>query len=75
MNAADEDLDNKLQRISTDLLADLDKALITHLRKPDGSGGTRVRSFVRAREGFAATCDVSIYQTNFGLSCERGRKC
>ncbi|KAJ4165265.1 hypothetical protein LMH87_006903 [Akanthomyces muscarius] len=58
MNAADEDLDNKLQKISTDLLADLDKALITHLRKPDGSGGTRVRSFVRAREGFAATCDA-----------------
>ncbi|OAA68967.1 small nuclear ribonucleoprotein [Cordyceps fumosorosea ARSEF 2679] len=58
MNAADEDLDNKLQKISTDLLADLDKALVTHIRKPDGSGGTRVRSFVRAREAFAATCDV-----------------
>ncbi|ATY60411.1 small nuclear ribonucleo [Cordyceps militaris] len=58
MNAADEDLDNKLQKISTDLLADLGKALITHLRKPDGSGGTRVRSSVRAREAFSATCDV-----------------
>ncbi|KAM3510098.1 hypothetical protein MY10362_000237 [Beauveria mimosiformis] len=58
MNAADEDLDNKLQKISTDLLADLDKALVTYLRKPDGSGGTRVRSLVRAREAFAAICDV-----------------
>ncbi|KAM3515255.1 hypothetical protein MY11210_001148 [Beauveria gryllotalpidicola] len=58
MNAADEDLDNKLQKISSHLLADLDKALVTYLRKPDGSGGTRVRSLVCAREAFAAICDV-----------------
>ncbi|KAJ3497046.1 hypothetical protein NLG97_g2195 [Lecanicillium saksenae] len=58
MNAADEDLDNKLQKISTDLIADLDRALVSYLRKPDGHGGTRVRSFVRAREAFVATCDV-----------------
>ncbi|KAM3559842.1 hypothetical protein MY1884_003249 [Beauveria asiatica] len=58
MNAVDQDPDNKLQKISNHLLADLDKALVTYLRKPDGSGGTRVRSLIRAREAFAAICDV-----------------
>lgn len=60
MNAADDDLDLKIQKLSSDLIVDLDKALITFLRKPDGNGGTRVRSYVRARDAFAATCDVSL---------------
>lgn len=68
MNAADEDLDNKLQKISTDLIADLDKALRSYLRKPDGTGSTRVRSYVRAREAFAATCDVSFFSQSSKLT-------
>jgi hypothetical protein len=60
MNSAEEDLDLKLQKISSDLIADLDHALARHIRKPDGSGGTRVRTYVRAREMFAATCNVSV---------------
>lgn len=59
MNTADDELDVKLQKISTDLTAELDQALVTYLRKPDGKGGTRVRSYVRARDCFTATCDVS----------------
>ncbi|KAH0597317.1 hypothetical protein MHUMG1_04694 [Metarhizium humberi] len=42
MDAPDLDFDIKLQKISGDLIADLDRALTTSLRKPDGHGGTQV---------------------------------
>lgn len=58
MDASDSDFDIKLQKISGDLIADLDRALTTSLRKPDGHGGTQVRSFVRAREIFKSTTMV-----------------
>lgn len=50
MDAPEEDLDIKLQKISGDLIADFDRALPPFLRKPDGAGGTVVRSRVRTRE-------------------------
>ncbi|KAJ4294791.1 hypothetical protein N0V88_005025 [Collariella sp. IMI 366227] len=46
MDAPEEDLDIKLQKISSDLIADFDKSLPHFLRKPDGA----VRSRVRTRE-------------------------
>ncbi|PNY25556.1 Tubulin-specific chaperone D [Tolypocladium capitatum] len=55
MDAPEADGDVKLQKISADLIADLDRSLTTFLRKPDGRGGTRIRSFVRARETFLST--------------------
>ncbi|KHN94180.1 beta-tubulin cofactor d [Metarhizium album ARSEF 1941] len=63
MDAPDSEFDVKLQKISGDLIADLDRALTTSLRKPDGRGGTRVRSFVRARETFKSTTTIlDMYQ-------------
>ncbi|KAG8422632.1 hypothetical protein J3459_010198 [Metarhizium acridum] len=63
MDAPDSDLDVKLHKISGDLIADLDRALTTSLRKPDGHGGTQVRSFVRAREIFKSTTTIlDMYQ-------------
>ncbi|EXV01678.1 tubulin binding cofactor D family protein [Metarhizium robertsii] len=63
MDAPDSDFDIKLQKISGDLIADLDRALTTSLRKPDGHGGTQVRSFVRAREIFKSTTMIlDMYQ-------------
>lgn len=59
MDAPEADFDVKLQKISADLIADLDRSLTTFLRKPDGQGGTRIRSFVRARETFLSTTAVS----------------
>jgi hypothetical protein len=50
MDAPEEDLDIKLQKISSDLIAEFDKSLQPFLRKPDGAGGSRVRSRVRSRE-------------------------
>jgi len=50
MNAAEEDLDIKLQKISGDFIEAFDKALPDLLRKSDGDGGTRVRSVVRSRD-------------------------
>ncbi|POR31903.1 Tubulin-specific chaperone D [Tolypocladium paradoxum] len=55
MDVPEADCDVKLQKISADLIADLDRSLTTVLRKPDGQGGTRIRSFVRARETFMST--------------------
>ncbi|KAF5123574.1 Tubulin-specific chaperone D [Metarhizium anisopliae] len=43
MDAPDSDFDIKLQKISGDLIADLDRALTTSLRKPDGHGGTQFK--------------------------------
>ncbi|TWU76628.1 hypothetical protein ED733_008233 [Metarhizium rileyi] len=63
MDAPDSEFDVKLQKISSDLITDLDRALTTSLRKPDGHGGTRVRSFVRARETFKSTTMIlDMYQ-------------
>jgi len=52
MDAPEEDLDIKLQKISGDLITDLDKSLQSFLRRPkqDGAGGSSVRSRVRTRE-------------------------
>ncbi|KAL0471618.1 tubulin folding cofactor D C terminal domain-containing protein [Neurospora intermedia] len=50
MDAPEDDLDIKLQKISNDLIADFDTSLIPFLRKQNGSGGTVVRSRVRSRE-------------------------
>jgi hypothetical protein len=49
MDAPEEDLDVKLQKISGDLIADFDKSLHPFLRKQDVAGGA-VRSRVRTRE-------------------------
>ncbi|KAK4099368.1 hypothetical protein N658DRAFT_430041 [Parathielavia hyrcaniae] len=50
MDAPEEDLDIKLQRISADLIAEFDKSLGPFLRKQDGAGRSAVRSRVRTRE-------------------------
>ncbi|KAL2024589.1 hypothetical protein VTK56DRAFT_7632 [Thermocarpiscus australiensis] len=50
MDAPEEDLDIKLQKISGDLIADFDKSLPSFLKRQDGAGGTLVRSRVRSRE-------------------------
>lgn len=62
MDATDTDFDIKLQKISGDLIADLDRALTTAFRKPDGHGGTQVRLFVKARDIFKSTTDVSLFR-------------
>ena len=56
MDAPEEDLDIKLQKISGDLLADFDKSLPVLLRKPDGS----LRSRVRVHETYRLTSQVNI---------------
>ncbi|KAJ4421829.1 hypothetical protein N0V82_003528 [Gnomoniopsis sp. IMI 355080] len=50
MDAPEDDLDIKLQKVSSELIATFDQRLANLLRKPDGSGGSRVRSRVRVRE-------------------------
>lgn len=50
MDAPEDDLDIKLQRISSDLIVDFDRSLQPFLRKPDNAVGSRVRSRVRSRE-------------------------
>ena len=55
MDAPEEDLDIKLQKISADLIADLDKSLGPFLRTPkqqqqQHDGKKPVRSRVRTRE-------------------------
>ncbi|KAF4435831.1 hypothetical protein F53441_13426 [Fusarium austroafricanum] len=55
MDAPEADIDIKLQKISADLLGDFDRSLPNFLWKPDGHGGTRVRSRVRAKEIFRLT--------------------
>ena len=46
MDAPEADFDIKLQKISADLLEDFDRSLPHFLWKPDGHGGTRIRSRV-----------------------------
>uniref|UniRef100_A0A0D2XWE0 Uncharacterized protein n=1 Tax=Fusarium oxysporum (strain Fo5176) TaxID=660025 RepID=A0A0D2XWE0_FUSOF len=55
MDVPEADFDIKLQKISADLLGDFDRSLPSFLWKPDGHGGTRVRSRVRAKEIFRLT--------------------
>ena len=50
MDAAEDDRDIKLQKLSVDFIAEFDKALTPFLRKPDGAGGSRLRSRVRVHE-------------------------
>ncbi|PSS02274.1 tubulin folding cofactor D C terminal-domain-containing protein [Coniella lustricola] len=52
MDAAEEELDIKLQKVSSELISAFDQRLGPFLRKPDGAGGLRLRSRVRAREAF-----------------------
>lgn len=59
MDAPEEDLDIKLQRVSGELIAAFDQRLKAFLWKPDGSGASRVRSRVRAREAFHLMSNVS----------------
>lgn len=58
MDAPEDDLDIKLQKISGDLIADFDRSLGKFLRRPqDGT----VRSRVRSRETERLVSNVSIY--------------
>ncbi|KYK59396.1 hypothetical protein DCS_00526 [Drechmeria coniospora] len=58
MDAPEAELDVKLQKISADLLVDLDGAITSLPRKADGHGGMRIRSFVRVSETLDATTAV-----------------
>lgn len=59
MDAPEDDLDIKLQRVSSELIATFDQRLEKFLRKPDGLGGVRIRSRVRAREASYLMSNVS----------------
>ncbi|KAJ4389901.1 hypothetical protein N0V93_007373 [Gnomoniopsis smithogilvyi] len=50
MDAPEDDLDIKLQKVSSELIASFDQRLGKLLRKSYGLGGSRVRSRVRVRE-------------------------
>jgi hypothetical protein len=61
MDAPEDDLDIKLQKISGDLIADFDKSLGPFLRKQDGAAGPgAVRSRVRTRETDRLVSSVSL---------------
>ena len=60
MDAAEFDLDIKLQKVSGELIADFDRSLRSLLRKADGGGSPRIRSWVRAHEVFRLTGSVRI---------------
>lgn len=63
MDAPEDDLDIKLQKISSDLIADFDKSLLPFLRKPNvvgGGGAGAVRSWVRTRETERLVSSVSL---------------
>lgn len=57
MDAHEDDSDVKLQKISTDLIADFSRSLPLFLRKPDGQ---TLRSRVRTSETQRLTSSVSI---------------
>ena len=65
MDAPEADIDIKLQKISADLISEFDRFLPKFLRKPDGNGGSRVRSRVRARELNWVTATVSCFHLLF----------
>lgn len=50
MDAPEDDLDIKLQRVSGELIAAFDQRLKSLFWKTDASGVARIRSRVRARE-------------------------
>ncbi|KAK5998630.1 Tubulin-specific chaperone D-like protein [Cladobotryum mycophilum] len=58
MDATETDSDVQLYKHSKDLVKDLDHGIATHLRKPDGQGGTRLRPWVRLRDALKDTCSV-----------------
>ncbi len=58
MDAPEDDLDVKLQRISSDLLGDFDRSLPALLRKSNGS----VRTRATWRETGRLTSSVSTYR-------------
>lgn len=59
MDAPEDDLDIKLQKVSSELIATFDQRLEKFLRKPDGLGGFRIRSRVRVREAHYLMSNVS----------------
>lgn len=61
MDVPEADFDIKLQKISADLIAELDTLLPNLILKPDGLGGDgkKVRSRVRARELYSLIHSVS----------------
>lgn len=59
MDAPEEDLDIKLQKISSELITAFDQRLGNFLRKSDGLEGPRVRSRVRVREASHLMANVS----------------
>lgn len=65
MDVPEADFDIKLQRISGDLISEIDKSLPSLLRKPDSAGALRVRSRVRAREVDRLTGSVCHFLRDF----------
>lgn len=59
MDAPEEDLDIKLQKISGDLLKDFNASLRPFLRKGKVAGKSHVRAYVRTREAARLTSSVS----------------
>lgn len=59
MDAKDDEGDVKLQKESAELIAEFERTLPTFLYKPDGHGGTRLRTRVRAWETFRLDESVS----------------
>lgn len=59
MDAPEDELDIKLQKVSSELISAFDQRLGSFLRKPDGSRGSRVRSRVRTREAVYLMSSVS----------------
>lgn len=59
MDAPEDDLDVKLQKVSGELIIAFDQRLEPFLRKPDRAGGSRVRSRVRVREASHLMSNVS----------------
>jgi len=77
MDASEDDLDIKLQKVSSELISTFDQRLGTFLRKPDGVGQSRVRSCVRTREAVYLMSSVSEdqatkSQTLTQLICKHG---
>lgn len=59
MDSPEDDLDIKLQKVSSELIATFDQRLGSLLRKSDGLGGSRIRSRVRVREASHLMSNVS----------------
>lgn len=70
MDAPEDDLDIKLQKVSGELIATFDQRLAKFLRKPDGVGGSRIRSRVRVRETSYLMSNVSDDQLSLVCSLD-----